>query len=99
MEIYKKEWGPEEDPDGTVITATILDDGSLKIDGTDYGKSARGFSGGEDYEYGLQISADDVPAFTLELLKRSSNLRGQVSFSTIKRICKSAGITVNDWYF
>ena len=99
MEIFRKEWGPEDDPDGTIINATILDDGSLRIDGTDYGASARGFSGSDDYEYGLQISADDVPAFTLELLKRSFNLRGQVSFSTIKRICKSAGITVNDWYF
>jgi hypothetical protein len=99
MEIFKKEWGPEDDPDGTIINATILDDGSLKIDGTDYGKSARGFSGGDDYEYGLQISADDLPAFTLELLKRSFNLRGRISFSTIKKICKNAGITVQDWYF
>ena len=80
MEIYRKKWGPEDDPDATIINATILDDGSLRIDGTDYGASARDFSGGDDYEYGLHINADDVPTFSLELLKRSFNLRGQEVF-------------------
>ena len=98
MEIYRKEWGPEDDPDGTIFNAIILGDGSLRIDGTDYGASARGFSGRDEYEYGLHINADDVPAFTVELLKRSFNLRGQVSFSIIKKICRNAGIEVNDWY-
>lgn len=62
LEIYRKEWGPEDDPDGTIINATILGDWSLRIDGTDYGASARGFSGRDKYEYGLHINADDVPA-------------------------------------
>ena len=48
MEIYKKEWGDPEDPDGTVIDADVLADGSIRISGTDYGKSARNFSGNEE---------------------------------------------------
>lgn len=99
MEIFKNEWGESSDPDGIIISATIVEDGSLRIDGTDYGSSARGFSGGDDYEYGLLIPAEYLPAFTLELLKRSFNLRGQLSFSKIVRICKNARIPVKDWYF
>ena len=34
MEIYKKEWGDPEDPDGTVIDADVLADGSIRISGT-----------------------------------------------------------------
>lgn len=98
MEIYRKEWGPADDPDVTIINATILDDGSLRIDGTDYGASARGFSGGDEYEYGLAIPADAVSSFILELLKRSFNLRGQISFSHVEKICKNANITSEMWY-
>lgn len=29
MEIYKKEWGDPEDPDGTAIDADVLADGSM----------------------------------------------------------------------
>ena len=98
MEIFRKEWGPDDDPDGTIINATILDDGSLRIDGTDYGKSARGFSGRDDYEYGVAIPADQVSSFTLALLKRSFHLRSRISFSTIEKICKNADITCEVWY-
>ena len=99
MEIFRKEWGLEDDPDGTIINATILDDGSLRIDGTDYGASARGFSGSDDCEYGLHINADDVPAFAVQLLKRSFNLRGQLNFSKVQKVCTNGGIPVKDWYF
>ena len=98
MEIFKKEWGSKDDPDGTIIDATVLEDGSLKINGTDYGASARAFSGGDDYEYGLAIPADQVSLFTLALLKRSFNLRSRISFSTIEKICKNADITYEVWY-
>lgn len=99
MEIFRKEWGPEDDPDGTIINATILDDGSLRIDGTDYGASARGFSGSDDYEYGLHIKADDVPTFAVELLKRSFTLRGQLNFSKVKKVCTNAGIRIDEWHY
>lgn len=99
MEIFKKEWGSKDDPDGTIIDATVLEDGSLKINGTDYGASARGFSGGDDYEYGLHIKAEDVPIFAVELLKRSFTLRGQLTFSKVKKVCKNAGIQIDEWYY
>ena len=97
MEIYKKEWGDPEDPDGTVIDADILADGSIRITGTDYGKSARNFSGNEEYDYGMHIQVDDVPRFALEILKRSFNLRGVLSISKVEKICKNAEIETTSW--
>ena len=97
MEIYRKEWGPEDNPDGTIINATILDDESLRIDGTDYGKSARNFSGNEDYDYGLHIPANQVSQFTLELLKRGFNLKGPLSVSKVARLCRNAEIETTSW--
>ena len=97
MEIYKKEWGDPEDPDGTVIDADVLADGSIRISGTDYGKSARSFSGHEEYDYGLRIPADHVTQFTLELLRRSFNLKGLLSVSTVEKLCKNSGIPFEVW--
>jgi hypothetical protein len=97
MEIYKKEWGDPEDPDGTVIDADVLADGSIRISGTDYGKSARNFSGSEEYDYGLHIPADQVSQFTLELLKRGFNLKGPLSVSKVEKLCRNAGIKVESW--
>ena len=93
MEIYKKEWGDPEDPDGTVVDADVLADGSIRISGTDYGRSARNFSGNEEYDYGLHIPADQVSKFTLELLKRGFNLKAPLSVSKVERLCKNAGIS------
>ena len=97
MEIYKKEWGDPEDPDGTVIDADVLADGSIRISGTDYGKSTRNFSGNEEYDYGGHIQADDGPRFALEILKRSFNLRGVLSISKVEKICKNAEIETTSW--
>ena len=97
MEIYKNEWGDPEDPDGTVIDADVLADGSIRIFGTDYGKSARNFSGNEEHDYGLHIPADQVSLFTLELLKRGFNLKGPLSVSKIERLCRNVGIEINTW--
>ena len=97
MEIYKKEWGDPEDPDGTVVCADVLADGSIRISGTDYGKSARNFSGNEEYDYGLHIPADQVSQFTLELLKRGFNLKGPLSVSKVERLCRNVGIEINTW--
>ena len=99
MEIYKKEWGDPEDPDGTVIDADVLADGSIRISGTDYGKSARNFSGNEEYDYGLHIPADQVSQFTLELLKRGFNLKGPLSMSKVEKLCKNAKITTTSWRY
>ena len=98
MKIYKKEWGREDDPVGMIINATISDDGSSRTDGTDYGASARGYDGRDDYEHGLHINADDVPAFTLELLKRSFNLRGRITFLIIQKIRKNSNTDIQDRY-
>ena len=97
MEIYKKEWGDPEDPDGTVIDADVLADGSIRISGTDYGKSARNFSGNEEYDYGLHIPVDQLSQFTLELLKRGFNLNGPLSVSKVERLCRNVGIEINTW--
>lgn len=97
MEIYKKEWGDPEDPDGTVIDADVLADGSIRISGTDYGKSARNFSGNEEYDYGLHIPVDQLSQFTLELLKRGFNLKGPLSVSKVERLCRNVGIEINTW--
>jgi hypothetical protein len=97
MEIYKKEWGDPEDPDGTVIDAYVLADGSIRISGTDYGKSARNFSGNEEYDYGMHIQGADVPRFAQEILKRSFNLRGVLSISKVEKICKNAEIETTSW--
>ena len=97
MEIYKKEWGDPEDPDGTVIDADVLADGSIRISGTDYGKSARNFSGNEEYDCGLHIPADQVSQFTLELLKRGFNLKGPLSMSKVEKLCKNAKIKTTSW--
>ena len=99
MEIFKKEWGSKDDPDGTIIDASVQEDGSIKINGTDYGASARRFSGGDDYEYGLHINAEDVPAFTVELMRRSFNLKGPLTFSKVKKVCANAGIRIDEWYY
>ena len=97
MEIYKKEWGDPEDPDGTVIDADVLADGSIRISITDYGKSARNFSGNEEYDYGLHIPADQVSQFTLELLNRGFNLKGLLSVSKVERLCRKAAIPIEVW--
>ena len=97
MEIYKKEWGDPEDPDGTVVDADVLSDGSIRISGTDYGKSARNFSGNEEYDYGLHIPADQVSQFTLELLRRGFNLKGPLSVSKVERLCRNAEIPCESW--
>ena len=97
MEIYKKEWGDHEDLDVTVVDDDVLADGSIRISGTDYGKSARNFSGNEEYDYGLHIPADQVSKFTLELLKRGFNLKGPLSVSKVERLCKNAGIPCEAW--
>ena len=94
MEIYKNEWGDPEDLAGAVIEAEILPDGSVRLAGTDYGKSARDFSGGDEYEYGLRIPSDHMPQFALELLGRSFNLRGLLTMSKVEKVCQNAGIQV-----
>ena len=98
MEIYRKESGPKDDPDGQIIRATFLYDGSLNIDVLEYGKSARSFSGKGIDEYGHHISAEYVPALTLALLSRSFNLKGQIDLHTFEKICKNAGIPIEESY-
>ncbi len=97
MEIYKNEWGDPEDLDETVIDAEILPDGSIRLAGTDYGKSARDFSGGDEYEYGLRIPSDHMSQFALELLRGSFNLRGLLTMSKVERVCRNADIPVETW--
>ncbi len=98
MEIFREESGPKSDPDGQIIRAEFLSDGSLKIEVLEYGKSARKFSGHGLDEYGHHISAEHVPALTLALLHRSFNLRGQIGLSTFEKICKNAGIPIEFSY-
>ena len=98
MEIFRKEWGPEDDPNGQIIRATSLSDGSVKIEVLEYGKSARSFSGKGLDEYEHHISAEHVPALTLALLRRSFNLRGQIDLDTFEKICKNAGIPIECSY-
>ena len=98
MNIFKNEWGNPEVPDGISVDADILPDGSLRLSGTDYGKSARNFSGNDEYDYGLHIPADSIPQFSLELLKRSFNLKGALTFSKVKSICKNADIAITIWH-
>ena len=92
MEIYKKEWGNVEDPDETVIDADVLIDGSIRISGTDYGRSGRNFSGNEDYDHRLRIPADQISQFTLELLKRGFNLKRPLTMSKVEKLCNIADI-------
>ena len=99
MEIYKNEWGDPEDLDGTVIDAEVLPDGSIRLAGTDFGKSARDFSGRDEYEYGLHIPSDHMSQFALELLKRSFNLRGLLTMSKVERVRKNADIPVETWSY
>ena len=82
---------------GTVIEAEILPNKPVRLAGTDYGKSARDFSGGDEYEYGLHIPSDHMSQFALELLRRSFNLRGLLTMSKVERVCENADIQVETW--
>tara|TARA_B100000035_G_scaffold308584_1_gene313495 strand:- start:983 stop:1285 length:303 start_codon:yes stop_codon:yes gene_type:complete len=99
MQIYEKEWGEVDDPSGTKIWATFLEDGSLSLSGLDYGETVRAFKGDDDYEYVLTVPAESVQDLTLLLLQASFNTHSPMTFSRIERLCRRYRITSvkSDW--
>ena len=99
MQIYEKEWGEADDPSGTKIWATFLEDGSLSLSGVDYGDTVRAFKGDDDYEYVLTVPAESVPDLTLRLLETTFNTHSPLTFSRIERLCSRNGIASvkSDW--
>ena len=100
MQIYEKEWGEVDDPSGTKIWATFLEDGSLSLSGLDYGETVRAFKGDDDYEYDLVVPAESVADLTLLLLETTFNTHSPMTFSRIERLCKRNGVNhvKSDWH-
>jgi hypothetical protein len=60
MEIFRQEWKTKEGPESTTISCRFLDNGALRIEGQDIGPMVEKLQGDSDYEYGMEISAEDV---------------------------------------
>ena len=99
MQIYEKEWGEVDDPSGTKIWATFLEDGSLSFSGVDYGETVRAFKGNDDYEYVLTVPAESVQDLMLLLLETTFNTHSPMTFSRVERLCRRNGIVClkSDW--
>jgi hypothetical protein len=89
--VLEEEWGDEDDPSGTLISAKFEESG-LVFSGVDYGKSVEMFKGDDDYEYKLLIPKEAVNSFVLEILKSYFNSDKALTIYRIEEICKTNDI-------
>lgn len=95
MEIFRQEWKTEEGQELTTISCRFLDNGALKIDGQDIGPSVEKLQGDSDYEYWMEISAEDVKRLVPIILKEAFNATKRLTFERIRDLCRENGIECN----
>jgi hypothetical protein len=95
MEIYRREWKTDEGRESTTISCRFLDNGTLRIEGQDIGPSVERLQGDSDYEYWMEIAADDIGRLVPALLKETFNAEGRLTFERVRDLCRENGIDSN----
>ena len=95
MEIYRREWKTEEGLESTTISCRFLESGALKFEGHDIGPSVETLQGDSDYEYWMEISAEDIEHFLPMILKEAFNKTDCLTFERIRDLCRANDIECN----
>ena len=92
MEIYRDERESAQGREVSSVTCKFLDNGALRIEGYELGPSVETLFGDSDYEYWIEIAADDLPRFTQILLREGFNTSGKLTLERLRDLCHTSGI-------
>lgn len=92
MEIYREEREGAQGREVSSIACKFLDNGALRLEGYDLGPSVERLLGDSDYEYWIEIAADDLTRFTQILLREVFNKSEKLTLERLRDLCHAHGI-------
>lgn len=97
MKIFEKEWTGEGGCKESTVVWAKVEDGKCILHGSDMGPSVERLKGSSEYEYGLTIKADELPALWPHLMQHVTNATAPLTVWKVRELCQNAGINPDFW--
>ena len=93
-DIERVKIAEEKGVESRYISLAITDDGSIRMDGGDWGPTAESFWGSDEYEFWVIIPTEAVGKLAFALLRDRFSGRTD-AVDELREYCKERGITHN----